>query len=476
MRLRAIPGRSLLAALALAAAAVAAALVAGMSVENAAAFSALCAVVLAIATTMDYVTSKRAWIAAAPALKRQLPAAFAIGARRSISLAIEVGSAASARPQPDSSSAGGATSSSPPRTARRWHITLHDHADASLQTEDLPVQATLQDGTKLETTYSVTPTRRGEVRFGPADVRVRSRWGLCELLERLGEPQLRRVYPDFAQIARYAWLASDRRLQEIGIKTYRKRGEGTDFKQLAEYRPGDPVRHIDWKATLRFDKPILREFQDERDQNVILMLDCGRRMRADDRGQAAGTAHFDQVLNAIMLLAYVALQQGDAVGALTFGTPPTEARTAPPRKGMFGLNALMSQLYGVQPTLEHSDYVVAAQQMLRHQHKRALVIVITNFRDEDSSELGQALKLLRSRHLVMLASLRERIVRELAEQPLVSTDAALEAASAHLHEQSRRDAFNRLAARDALMVDAEPERLGVELVNRYHAVKRAGLI
>ena len=76
----------------------------------------------------------------------------------------------------------------------------------------------------------------------------------------------------------------------------------------------------------------------------------------------------------------------------------------------------------------------------------------------------------------MLASLRERIVRELAEQPLVSTDAALEAASAHLHEQSRRDAFNRLAARDALMVDAEPERLGVELVNRYHAVKRAGLI
>ena len=42
--------------------------------------------------------------------------------------------------------------------------------------------------------------------------------------------------------------------------------------------------------------------------------------------------------------------------------------------------------------------------------------------------------------------------------------------------RSRRDAFNRLAARDALMVDAEPQRLGVQLVNRYHAVKRAGLI
>ena len=91
-----------------------------------------------------------------------------------------------------------------------------------------------------------------------------------------------RSYPDFAQVARYAWLAGDRRLQEIGIKTYQQRGEGTDFKQLAEYRYGDPVRHIDWKATLRQNKPILREFQDERDQCVMLLIDCGRRMRAYD--------------------------------------------------------------------------------------------------------------------------------------------------------------------------------------------------
>ena len=86
--------------------------------------------------------------------------------------------------------------------------------------------------------------------FAPADVRVRSRWGLCELLERLGTDEVRRVYPDFAQVARYAWLAGDRRLQEIGIKTYQQRGEGTDFKQLSEYRVGDSVRHMDWRATL----------------------------------------------------------------------------------------------------------------------------------------------------------------------------------------------------------------------------------
>jgi uncharacterized protein (DUF58 family) len=140
------------------------------------------------------------------------------------------------------------------------------------------------------------------------------------------------------------------------------------------------------------------------------------------------------------------------------------------------LNALMGELYGLQPTPSHSDYIAAAEDLLRRQRKRALVIVITNFRDEDSSELGHALRLMRSRHLVLLASLRERIVGELEMQPLTSAEAALDVGSAHLYEQSRRDAFLRLAARDALMVDAEPQRLGAELVNRYNAVKRAGMI
>ena len=199
-------------------------------------------------------------------------------------------------------------------------------------------------------------------------------------------------------------------------------------------------------------------------------------MRADDRTDQIGAAHFDQVLNAIMLLSYVALKQGDAVGALTFGTPPGDARSFAPRKGAHTINALMGELYSVQPTATHSDYVAAAQDLLRRQSKRSLVVVITNFRDEDSTELGQALRLLRSRHLVLLASLREQIVRELLSQPLTGSDAALDVASAHLYEQSRRDAFLRLSARDALMVDAEPSQLGIELVNRYHAVKRAGVI
>ncbi|HEX5109341.1 MAG TPA: DUF58 domain-containing protein [Vicinamibacterales bacterium] len=450
--MKVIPGRRLVIALGAGGAALLVALVLGMPVSTAAWAAAAWAALLSVTTVADCAVSMRAWRASSPSMTRRLPSAFAIGAHRNVELSIDA------------------------EGNDAWRCELYDHADPSLLTEGLPLRLNVAARQRLVTAYQVTPTKRGVVTFAPADARVRSRLGLCELLVRLGPRETRRVYPDFAQVARYAWLAGDRRLQEIGIKTYQQRGEGTDFKQLSEYQAGSSVRHIDWKATLRLGKPVVREFQDERDQCVLLVVDCGRRMRADDRQAGIGTSHFDQVLNAVMLLTYVALKQGDAVGAVTFGTPPEERRSVPPRKGRHALNALMSELYGIQPSPTHSDYVAAAQDLLRHHGKRALVVVITNFRDEDSRELGQALRLLRSRHLVLLASLRERIVGELIAQPLVNAEAALDVASAHLYEQSRRDAFNRLAGRDALMVDAEPERLGVELVNRYHAVKRAGLI
>jgi len=450
--MRIAPSRRLLVALAVIGVLALAASIAGAARTYVTPVTVAAAVALLLAAAGDYVVSRRAWRAANVRFARSLPPAFAIGVSRRVRVMLEHGGPGD------------------------WSCELYDHVDSSVTANGLPQKLVLPNGKRVEATYTVTPARRGEITFAPAEARVRSRLGLCELDVRLGLAETRRVYPDFAAIARYAWLAGDRRLQEIGIKTFVQRGEGTDFKQLAEYRYGDSVRHIDWKATQRLDKPIVREFQDERDQRVMLLIDCGRRMRADDRVGSVGTAHFDQVLNAVMLLSYVALAQGDAVGALTFGTPPGGERLYAPRKGAHTLHALMGELYGLQPTPSHSDYVAAAQDLLRRQSKRALVIVITNFRDEDSNELGLALKLLRQRHLVLLASVRERIVGELMTRPLSLGNAALDVASAHLYEQARRDAFRRLAARDALMVDAEPERLGIELVNRYHAVKRAGLI
>ena len=455
MSFRVVPGSAALASLAAMCLAALIALLGGVTVTATTWAAAGGLLVLLVVTGADYVISRRDWQRCTPTLVRTLPSAFAIAVPRPVQVTVALQETG--------------------RENRRWHFELYDHADPTLVAQGLPVRLMVTEGTAAEITYHVTPTRRGEVVFAPADVRLRSRLRFCDLLEHLGAREARRVYPDFAQIARYAWLAGDRRLQEIGIKTYQQRGEGTDFKQLSEYRVGDSVRHIDWRATQRMGKPIVRQFQDERDQCVMLLVDCGRHMRADDTARRGG-AHFDQVLNAVMLLAYVALRQGDAVGVMTFGTPPGQERSFAPSKGAQRLNAMMAQLYDIEPTLTHADYVAAAQDLLRRQRKRALVIIVTNFRGEVSTELGYALRLLRSRHLVLLASLREVVIASLANQPLSNPNAAIEVASAHLYEQSTRDAFTRLAAHDVLMLSTEPDRLGIELVNRYHALKRAGTI
>ena len=111
-----------------------------------------------------------------------------------------------------------------------------------------------------------------------------------------------------------------------------------------------------------------------------------------------------------MLLAYVALKDGDAVGAMTFGHDASRQRHFAPSKGMGALNALVARLHDVEPTPTHSDYLAAARDLMLRVPRRSLVVVLTNFRDEDCVELEDALKLMRTRHLVLLASHRARLI------------------------------------------------------------------
>ena len=447
-----LPSRASAWALALLAAAASLALLLGVDLADVAAACGFALLVGAAWAAVDLARSWRAWQRTPVQVQRRLPTAFALGVPTEVLLQLD-------NPGP-----------------QRWQLAVFDAPDARFAFEGLPQSLVLAPRSRATLRYTVTALQRGPVTFGATQLRWRSLGGAFELLQATGEPRALRVYPNFAAVAGYAWLAGDRRLSQIGIKTYAQRGIGTDFRQLAEYQRGEPVRHIDWKATLRQGKPIVRQFQDERDQRVFFLLDCGRRMRADEGGAQAGGSHFDQALNALMLLAYVALKEGDEVGALTFGNPPGQQRDFAPRKGTASLNALMNRLYDIEPAAVHSDYLQAANDLLLHFPRRALVIVLTNFRDEDAGELQPAVKLLRRRHLVLVASLRERVLRELAQQPLARAEHAVEAAAAHLFEQGRRDAFARVVGHDALSLDVEPAQLPAALVNRYHAVKRAGML
>ena len=455
MRWLAIPTPGAVLALAGLTVAAAAALVLGRPVEQVSTIAGVVLALAAIGACVDLCVSLRRWHAAPLRIERNLPGAFSLGSPVVLVLYIVNEGPLS------------------------WQVAVFDEVDPHCDFHGMPQTVRVPARGRVQLRYTTMPRLRGLAQFGVTGLRWRSRAGCFEIRMALGQPRALRVYPNFAAMVRYTWLAGDQRLRQIGVKSYVQRGLGTDFRQLADYRTGDALRHIDWKATLRHQRPIVREFQDDRDQCVFFLLDSGRRMRADESGTTDAHhrgSHFDEALNAMMLLAHVALGEGDEVGAMTFGAAPGQRRDFAPRKGAATLIALMNRMHDLQPGPHQTDYQQAARDLLSLQRRRALVIVLTNFRDEDAAEFLPALQLMRRKHLVLVASLRETVLSRLARQAMAVPEDAVVVAAAHLFMQSRRDAFARVMSNDRLSVDVEPSQLASALVNRYRAVKKSGLL
>jgi uncharacterized protein (DUF58 family) len=346
-------------------------------------------------------------------------------------------------------------------------MTLHEDYPAAVEVEHLPVDVSLAACASKTLAYPLTPIRRGDAEFGPTYLRVCSRWGLWQRLVMAGKATPIRIYPNFAPIAHLATLGMEANINQLGIHLLQRRGEGLEFHQLREFRTGDALRQIDWKATARQHKPISREYQDERDQDVIFLLDCGRRLRAKDDA----LSHFDHALNALLLTAYVALRQGDAVGVMSFAGV---RRWLSPIKGRTGIHTLLNQLYDVHSGTDSSDFLQAAQHLIDRHRKRSLVVMISNVREEDGEDLMAATRLLAGQHVVMVASLRENFLEQTLTREVVTFNDALRYCSVVQFMQQRHQLLQRLRASGVIMVDATPQQLHMNLVNEYLKMKRSG--
>ncbi len=355
-----------------------------------------------------------------------------------------------------------------------WHeaehpcrVAIFDDYPQPSEIRDLPQNLRIPPRHRVKMRYQLRAQQRGAMHFGGVHIALTSRRGFWQLQRYQTLEQAVKVYPNFAAVTRYTLLATENRLGQLGIRQLQRRGEGLDFLQLREYRMGDSLRQIDWNATARQRKLISKEYQDERDQQVVFLLDCGRRMLARD----GELSHFDHSLNAVLLLSYVALRQGDALGLMTFSG---SQRWLSPRKGAGAINQVLNSIYDLQPSLHTSDYLLAAQTLMRYQRNRSLVILISNLRDEDSSTLGAALALLRQKHLVLLASLQESVLHQVLEQPIEDFRSAVQQAAVAEYLLHRRQAHESLTRRGVLHLDTEPQQLPVNLINHYLDIKRAG--
>lgn len=352
---------------------------------------------------------------------------------------------------------------------RSLQVSVHDGLPMEALAEGLPWHGTLPPQKHIDLTYTAHFTKRGQHQFSPAHLLVESQLGLWRRLYRVGAVSETRCYPNYEPVVRFALLATANREEQMGIVKRRRAGSTLDFRQLREYQDGDVLARVDWKATARRQVLVSRDYEEQRNQSIILVPDCGRRMRAMD----GELSQFDHCLNAMLLIAYIALRQGDEVGVTGFGGTQ---RWLKPVKGAPAMPKLLNHLYDYETSTEPSDFIEAAERVMGFQKRRALIILLTNLRTEDTGHLTRAVKLLQKRHLVLVATLKESEMAARAEMPISNFHEAVGYGALCHYEQQRAHLLESLRANHILTVDETAQNLPIALANRYLDLKAAGRI
>jgi uncharacterized protein (DUF58 family) len=322
--------------------------------------------------------------------------------------------------------------------------------------------------------------RRGDFEFGALHGRYPTLLGLWHRQFRREAKQVVSVYPDVSEVARYELRLRQGRLRDLGLHLLRLRGQGTEFESLREYTTGDEYKSINWKASARRGKLISTDYEIERDQTVLIAIDCGRMMTAmavsrEREERVTPLSKLDCAINATVLLSHVAASMGDAVGLLLFSDQVLQF--VPPRKGRTQTGAIIEALYRAQPTLVEPDYMAAYEYLIARKVRRALVVTFTDLIDAEASrELLLAGGALRRHHNPLCVTINNRDVIEMAGVLPERAEEMYSKAMAMKMLQSRSRALEELRQRGVGILDVEARQLTVATVNRYLDLKaRAAL-
>lgn len=316
-------------------------------------------------------------------------------------------------------------------------------------------------------TYTLTPPARGDATFGLVRVRSRGPWGLGTRDFSAAAPLTVRVDADISAVRTYEALARRGQLQELGVRTQRRPGDGTEFERVRESVPDDPLRLINWRATARTGRLMTTELSPERDQPVLACIDHGRLM-----GVGAGAlTKLDHSLNAALLLLHVALRTGDRAGLVAFADRVTV--TVDPRGGATHMRRLLDAVGPVRAGEIESDYAAALTEVRSRQRRRALIAIFTDVVDSrQAGDLIAQCAQLSRRHLPVVITVRDPAVEDaLRATPRSSADVYGRAVASGI-AAARGDALRTLRAGRVDVIDADARTLSPRVVNRYLELKR----
>ena len=354
-------------------------------------------------------------------------------------------------------------------TGRRLRVWLADDLAGSLRAGTRRIRATIPARGRAEARTTIRPARRGRFDLATVTVRVEGPLGLVARQRRLPCPGLLRVFPPFRSRDEAELRINKARILEVGLRSAQGRGGGTEFDQLRDYSVDDEFRRIDWSATARAGRPIVRTYRAERNQTVILLLDNGRVMA----GRVDDVPRVEHAMDAVMMMTAVATRLGDRCGLVAFDRKVQ--RVVGPAHGRNQLARVTEAMYELEPQLAESDYAGAFAETLGRFRRRAMLVILTDLVEQAVGEsLLPSLPLIVRNHLVVVAGVQDPdVVRWAAESPVDASGAYRKTAAVQSLDERRRTVA-RLRGLGATVVDAPPGKLAPLLADTYLAVKATG--
>lgn len=357
------------------------------------------------------------------------------------------------------------------RANRALTVLARDDLPAELATVGAPLTITVPAHGSASASYHVRPARRGAFAVGDRHLRHPTPLGLWLRQLRIPANDNVRVYPDVRALRTYDLLARQHR-EALMARAARLRGGESEFERLRDFRKDDPFRVIDWKATARRQRLTARDYQQERDQSVVCLLDAGRLMT----GEADGLSYLDHALNATLMTAHVAARSGDQIGLVAFDR--AVRALVPPQGGPRATQRLIQATYDLHAQLVETDYAAAFDVVAQRLRKRALVVLFTHVVDDVAAdELLRLVKGLPRRHLPVCVLLRDPALDALAESGDLDDPDALYVRGAAAEAILWRDRLvGGLRGAGAHVLHAPPGSLTPALVNRYLEIKAKQLL
>ena len=351
-------------------------------------------------------------------------------------------------------------------TKRRLRVVVRDDLPPGWISDPEELRVEIPPYARRDVSYTVVPQRRGKFAFGDVHLRIEGAARLGAAIVRVDTAEEARVYPNVLGPRRYELAARLGDLRYEGFRNVRRTGGGGEFDQLREYVRGDPYRDVDWKSTAKRVRPVTRVYQQERSQQVLIAIDAGRMMAT----RLGNISKLDHAINAALLLAYVALRQGDRVGLVVFADV-VKGFVAPGR-GPGQYRKLLEALYHIEAQATYVDFRRLVEFVQIRVPRRALLVLFSDLLDETHARpLVEHAALLRKKHLPVCVTMHDPVAGELAvREAREPHDVYRRAAAADVIAE--RESLKAHLKKSAVgLVEAPPGELSVATVNRYLEIK-----